>query len=229
MCEVYIGNRPFSTLHVLALSLTSFADIQPLKMFDLRTPALVALLGALGAAAWKDQCEGFTATIPDVVMKSSYYPAGALVNLTSPSSSVTTTKMPAFCRESRIFCRHSHFNDSLAGLELTITTNSTSGNKALTEVWMPDGWNSRLLGFGNGGLSGGGKLYCQWRLKRVRRADPGLVVYSSLSYDGIQQGYSSFSTNTGTYLYTFCATFLTPVYVRSSKQSHQRLLGSQRP
>jgi feruloyl esterase len=128
-------------------------------MFDLKTTTLVAVLSALGAAAWKDQCEGFSANIPDVVMKSSYYPAGALVNLTSPSSSVTTTKMPAFCRESRISCCQYHFTDIFAGLELTITTNTTSGNKALTEVWMPDGWNSRLLGFGNGGLSGGGKPY----------------------------------------------------------------------
>ncbi|KAI5451864.1 hypothetical protein NCC49_001166 [Naganishia albida] len=130
-------------------------------MVTLTKPALLALLSALGAAAWKDQCESFTASIPNVVIKPTYYPAGALVNLTSPSSSVTTTKMPAFCR-----------------LALTITTNATSGNQALTEVWMPDDWNNRLLGFGNGGLSGG-------------------VVYSSLSYDGIQQGYSSFSTNTG--------------------------------
>ena len=68
-------------------------------MLALSTPVLVALLSALSAAAWKDQCESFTANIPNVVMKPSYYPAGALVNLTSPSSSVTTTKMPAFCRE----------------------------------------------------------------------------------------------------------------------------------
>lgn len=66
-------------------------------------PALLALLAGLavtGATAWKDQCEGFTATIPNVVMKSTYYSAGALVNLTSPASTVFSTNLPAFCRKS---------------------------------------------------------------------------------------------------------------------------------
>lgn len=122
-------------------------------------PAFLALLtGAVtGAAAWKDQCEGFTATLPNVVFNATYYPAGALVNLTSPASTVSTRSLPAFCSESRrsslIFRRLS----AVPGLALTITTNVTSGNQALTEVWMPDGWNNRLLGVGNGGLSGGGK------------------------------------------------------------------------
>ncbi|GHJ85204.1 hypothetical protein NliqN6_1606 [Naganishia liquefaciens] len=130
-------------------------------MLFLSRSALLAIFGVISAAAWKDHCEKFTASIPNVVLEATYYAPGALVNLTSPSSAVLTTKLPAFCR-----------------LALTITTNTTSGNQALTEVWMPDDWNARLLGFGNGGLSGG-------------------VVYSALADDGISQGYSSFSTNTG--------------------------------
>lgn len=71
-------------------------------MVTLTKPALLALLSAVGAAAWKDQCESFTANIPNVVIKPTYYPAGALVNLTSPSSSVSTNKMPAFCSKSNL-------------------------------------------------------------------------------------------------------------------------------
>jgi feruloyl esterase len=131
-------------------------------MVTLTKPALLALLSALGAAAWKDQCESFTASIPNVVIKPTYYPAGALVNLTSPSSSVTTTKMPAFCSKYQNRISGSPLTRLLTGLALTITTNATSGNQALTEVWMPDDWNNRLLGFGNGGLSGGGMFsLCQ--------------------------------------------------------------------
>lgn len=65
-------------------------------------PALLALLAGVavtGAAAWKDQCESFTITIPNVVSKSTYYPAGALVNLTSPASTILSTTLPAFCSE----------------------------------------------------------------------------------------------------------------------------------
>ena len=41
-----------------------------------------------------------------------------------------------------------HFFDTL----------STAGSFALTEVWLPDDWNGRVLTVGNGGLAGGGTL-----------------------------------------------------------------------
>jgi hypothetical protein len=68
-------------------------------MPSITNAALIGLVAAISANAWKDQCEGFKANIPNVVMKSTYYPAGALVNLTSPSSAVNTNTMPAFCRK----------------------------------------------------------------------------------------------------------------------------------
>jgi hypothetical protein len=109
-------------------------------MLGLPKIALLATVTAIGAAAWKDQCEGFTASLPDVELKSTYYPAGALVNLTSPSSRLSRTSLPAFCRKFPPAGYPQLLLDALyrIGLALTITTNTTSGNKALTEVWMPD-------------------------------------------------------------------------------------------
>jgi hypothetical protein len=69
-------------------------------MLNLSKPALVALLVAMGTAAWQDKCESFTATLPTVAIKPTYYPDGALVNLTSPSSMLLSSDLPAFCRES---------------------------------------------------------------------------------------------------------------------------------
>ena len=108
----------------------------------IRTVTLPFLLAAIaGAAAWKDQCEQFTVKSLDGVqlVKAVYYDAGALVNLTTPLQSITTSQLPAFCR-----------------LQLNLTTNPATGKAAYSELWLPDGWNSRTLGFGNGGWSGGG-------------------------------------------------------------------------
>lgn len=69
------------------------------KMLNLSKSAPVALLVAMGAAAWQDRCESFTATLPNVAIKPTYYPEGALVNLTSPSSMLLSSDLPAFCRE----------------------------------------------------------------------------------------------------------------------------------
>ena len=107
-----------------------------------RTVTLPFLLAAIaGAAAWKDECEQFTVKSLDGVqlVKAVYYDAGALVNLTTPLQSITTSQLPAFCR-----------------LQLNLTTNPATGKAAYSELWLPDGWNSRTLGFGNGGWSGGG-------------------------------------------------------------------------
>lgn len=107
--------------------------------------SIVTLLAATTAIAQQGPgaslCNNFTlpANLTGVTIAvKQYFPAGALVNFTSNASSITTTNLTAFCR-----------------LALLITTNATSGNYANTEVWLPDAWNNRLLGFGNGGWNGG--------------------------------------------------------------------------
>lgn len=68
-------------------------------MLNLNKPALVALLSAVSAAAWKDMCEGFTASLPNVKIQPTYYPAGALVNVSSPADVLVSSNLPAFCRK----------------------------------------------------------------------------------------------------------------------------------
>jgi feruloyl esterase len=94
------------------------------------------------AFGWKEQCEGFEAdSIPNVkAFTSIYYPAGSLVNTTSFWSPLSTSDLPAFC----IF-------------KFNVLTNPATGKTAGSELWLPDDWNSRMLAFGGGGWSGGGK------------------------------------------------------------------------
>lgn len=110
-------------------------------MPNLATLSLV-LLAATSAAAWRDQCEKFTVQSPNGIqlVKATYYDANVLVNITTPLQSITSSKLPAFCR-----------------LQLNLTTNAATGKHAYSELWLPDAWNSRTLGFGNGGWSGGGQ------------------------------------------------------------------------
>ncbi|KDQ55810.1 hypothetical protein JAAARDRAFT_159213 [Jaapia argillacea MUCL 33604] len=95
------------------------------------------------------------------ILNTSYYTAGDLVNITNLYSSIDTSSLPAFCR-----------------VELLITTNATANSTANTEVWLPDEWNGRYVGFGNGGLGGG-----------VDVADLGFVA--------VMQGFAGMSTDTG--------------------------------
>ena len=106
--------------------------------------AVLALLVATslsGASAWEKQCRSFKADSVAIVknLEPTYYPAGALINVTGPWSTLTTSDLPAFCR-----------------LKFDVLTNPDTGKTAGTEVWLPDGWNTRMLGFGGGGWSGGG-------------------------------------------------------------------------
>ncbi|KII91121.1 hypothetical protein PLICRDRAFT_680308 [Plicaturopsis crispa FD-325 SS-3] len=116
-------------------------------------------------SANKSHCLSFSVTDPSLnattLAGTTYYAKGDLVNLTSYGGTTTSNNLAAFCR-----------------LELTINTNSTANSSAKTELWLPDDWNSRLLGVGNGGWSGG-------------------IVYPALAYNGIQNGFASFSTDTG--------------------------------
>lgn len=108
-------------------------------------PFLSILIGAAvipHVVGWKEQCEGFkTDSIANVKdFTPTYYPAGSLVNVTSPWSTLTTTELPAFCR-----------------LKLNVLTNPATGKTASSELWLPDDWNTRMLAFGGGGWSGGSK------------------------------------------------------------------------
>lgn len=91
-------------------------------------------------------CEQFTIEgIPNVNLTgTTYYPTNTLVNISNVYSSINVSNLPAFCRA-----------------ELTIVTNTTAGSFALTEVWLPDDWNGRVLTVGNGGLAGGGTSISQ--------------------------------------------------------------------
>lgn len=123
------------------------------------------LLLVSAVSAFRDHCESFkldgppfvrssAATVPAdlehvALVASTYYENTARVNLSSSASLLNSDKLVGFCR-----------------VELSITTNKTSGNVALTEVWLPDDWNHRILGVGNGGWAGGSKSVACTRLKR---------------------------------------------------------------
>lgn len=94
------------------------------------------------AFGWKEQCEGFSAdSVANVQdFTPTYYPAGSLVNTTSFWSPLTTSNLPAFCR-----------------FKFNVLTNPATGKTAGSELWLPDDWNTRMLAFGGGGWSGGGK------------------------------------------------------------------------
>lgn len=99
-----------------------------------------ATLGAADTNGSEQACTSLKLDIPDVALNgTSYFPANATVNITTPQASINTTALPAFCR-----------------VQIILTTNATAGSTAQTELWLPDAWNGRLLGLGNGGFSGGG-------------------------------------------------------------------------
>ncbi|KAI0656889.1 feruloyl esterase-like protein [Cubamyces menziesii] len=131
---------------------------------------LLALLAhiALGLAATaargsRSTCLKFSPShIPGVsVTAKTYFPTNATVDISNIFSSINTTGLPAFCR-----------------VELVIVTNATAGSFAITEAWLPDEWNERMLTIGNGGFGGG-------------------VAVSDLGGTAIPQGFAGVSTNTG--------------------------------
>ncbi|OSD06507.1 feruloyl esterase-like protein [Trametes coccinea BRFM310] len=90
-----------------------------------------------------------------------HYATDTRVNISNAYSSIDVANLPGFCR-----------------VELVITTNATAGSTALTEVWLPDDWNGRVLTVGNGGLAGG-------------------VTVAELGHVAVPQGFAGISTNTG--------------------------------
>lgn len=141
-------------------------------MFSLRRPfrvvqqCLLALLlhstTCLGQAG-QSGCLSFTlGDLSNVTLsRATYYAANTTVNSTNLWQSIDVDNLPAFCR-----------------LELSITTNSTADSSCVTEIWLPDSWNGRVLTVGNGGYAGG-------------------VSVADLGYVAVAQGFAGISTDTG--------------------------------
>ena len=104
-------------------------------------PVVLASLANVAAAfSAPDACGQFKLNLPNVELNSTtYFPPNATVSITTLQASINATNLPAFCR-----------------VQLVLTTNMTAGSTALTELWLPDDWNGRLLTVGNGGMAGGG-------------------------------------------------------------------------
>ncbi|KAJ3008471.1 hypothetical protein NUW54_g3142 [Trametes sanguinea] len=107
--------------------------------------ATFALLGlALGVGAITGSRTACLSFSPSSLASASFsnathYATNTRVNISNAYSSIDVSNLPGFCR-----------------VELVITTDATAGSTALTEVWLPDDWNGRVLTVGNGGLAGGG-------------------------------------------------------------------------
>ncbi|KAI0775268.1 feruloyl esterase-like protein [Trametes elegans] len=134
-------------------------------MVLLSTLALLGLTLGVGASAGsRSACTSFAPRgLSRIVSLSAttHYAANTNVNISNTYSSIDVSNLPGFCR-----------------VELAITTNATAGSKALTEVWLPDDWNGRVLTVGNGGLAGG-------------------VTVTELGHVAVPQGFAGISTNTG--------------------------------
>ncbi|KAI5475692.1 feruloyl esterase-like protein [Pseudohyphozyma bogoriensis] len=136
-------------------------------MWDSSLLLLLAAAAVQGAPSlfkrWDDQCTSFALpAIPENINATlafaRYYPAGALFNETDPNTSFKSDKITDFCR-----------------LRINITTSPTS--QSISEVWLPDSWNNRFLGFGNGANGG--------------------VAWSEMAASGVNYGFASHATNGG--------------------------------
>ncbi|KAE9390491.1 tannase and feruloyl esterase [Gymnopus androsaceus JB14] len=127
---------------------------------------LLSAFAFLRASAWdQEACESFT-TLPSIpedinatLTSTTWYAAGALFNETDPNTSLDSTGFLAFCR-----------------VQINITTSNSSLSKS--EIWLPEAWNGRFFGFGNG-ASGGG------------------FAWSELGYLGVNSGFAGHATNGG--------------------------------
>ncbi|CAL1716111.1 unnamed protein product [Somion occarium] len=129
--------------------------------------ALIALLlfsFSQSATSSPTRCGSFAlrgSAVNAIVTNTTFYRANDTVAITNPFSSIDVNNLPAFCR-----------------VELSITTNTTANSTAHADVWLPESWNGRFLGFGNGGFGGG-----------VNVADLGFVA--------VTEGFAGMSTDTG--------------------------------
>ncbi|KAI5478689.1 feruloyl esterase-like protein [Pseudohyphozyma bogoriensis] len=125
---------------------------------------LPIFLAASVVFGWSDKCADFklpesaqyTASLTDAV----YYAAGEEVNITDPNGGgIITNQLPAFCR---------------LILDVPLPGNVT----AVSEVWLPDSWTSRVLAVGNGGFAG-----------NINRGD--------LGFQAVDLGFVGVGTDTG--------------------------------
>ncbi|KAI0926182.1 hypothetical protein AcW1_008414 [Taiwanofungus camphoratus] len=99
--------------------------------------------------------------VPHVALERvTYFPANAEVHIRNDYSRIDAHNLTAFCRA-----------------ELVVATH---GSACKTEAWLPDDWNGRLLGVGNGGFAGG-------------------VTVAELGNVAVTQGFAGLSTDTGHY------------------------------
>ncbi|KAI5481001.1 feruloyl esterase-like protein [Pseudohyphozyma bogoriensis] len=135
-------------------------------------PSLLLLLAASASFTraasilkrWDQQCTSFTLpSIPEninaTLAYAEYYPAGALFNASDPNASFESTNITDFCR-------------------IRVNISTYPGSQAASEIWLPDDWNGRFLGFGNG-ASGGG------------------FAWSEMAPGGVNLGFASHATNGG--------------------------------
>ena len=101
---------------------------------------LAPIPNVVAASGSEKTCTSFKLNLPDVALNgTTHFLANATIAFTTFQASINATDLPAFCR-----------------VQLILTTNATAGSTAQTELWLPDAWNGRFLGLGNGGLAGGG-------------------------------------------------------------------------
>ena len=100
-------------------------------------------LGAVAVGGSQSACQNFKLNnVANVrINATTYYAPNSQVFLSTNGGFLFASNLPGFCR-----------------LQLIITTNSTGGSSAQSEVWLPDTWNGRSLAVGNGGWSGGGAV-----------------------------------------------------------------------
>ncbi|KAK7691098.1 hypothetical protein QCA50_006201 [Cerrena zonata] len=128
------GLYPRSGPMMLITELFAFFD----PMFSFLKKGNTLLLLAAATCAVDQKCASFTfeSNITKLIA-STFFEAGAHVNISTPYEAIDINTLPAFCR-----------------VQVEITTNATANSTALTEVWLPTDWNGRFLTIGNSGFSG---------------------------------------------------------------------------
>lgn len=174
---------------MLAAGLTSVLPILALGGLVQASPAdLHNRNNDKNSGSYKAKCQAFRiSNIESVIQRedSIYYPAGAKINITGLQSSLVASDLPSFCSE---FQQDNQLESSLvtkelfflsifacracSGVKLQVYTDSSAPEQyANTEVWLPDEYNGRFSGLGNGGFGGG-------------------VDYEAVAYNAVYQGFA---------------------------------------
>ncbi|HXC60047.1 MAG TPA: tannase/feruloyl esterase family alpha/beta hydrolase [Steroidobacteraceae bacterium] len=127
-----------------------------MQMRGLPAAMLLALLAPCVHAAAAPECGSLRlpTSVKGEILQQKMQPAGGF----QPEGASRMENLPAFCRV-------------VAVLKPTVQS------QIRVEVWLPQNWNGKLMGVGNGGFSGS-------------------IAYAALA-DGLQRGYATASTDTG--------------------------------